>query len=63
MKGDELYGNPRHPYTQALIDAAPIPDPEIERKRKRSILLKGELPSPLNPPKGCVFQQDVKSCY
>ena len=53
-EGDQLYGEPKHPYTQALLDAAPIPDPEIERKRKRSIL-KGELPSPINPPNGCVF--------
>jgi oligopeptide/dipeptide ABC transporter ATP-binding protein len=53
-EGDQLYGEPKHPYTQALLDAAPIPDPEIERKRKRSIL-KGELPSPINPPTGCVF--------
>lgn len=49
-----LYSNPQHPYTKALLDAAPVPDPEIEKNRKR-IILKGELPSPLNPPKGCVF--------
>lgn len=52
--GDDLYANPRHPYTQALLDAAPVPDPLVERDRQRTIL-KGELPSPLNPPKGCVF--------
>jgi peptide/nickel transport system ATP-binding protein len=51
---DELFANPKHPYTQALLAAAPIPDPEIERARQRSII-KGELPSPLNPPPGCVF--------
>ena len=51
---DELFANPRHPYTQALLAAAPVPDPVIERTRPRSIV-KGELPSPLNPPKGCVF--------
>jgi peptide/nickel transport system ATP-binding protein len=51
---DELFANPRHPYTQALLAAAPIPDPVIERTRPRTII-KGELPSPLNPPKGCVF--------
>ena len=50
----ELYSNPKHPYTKALLDAAPVPDPLIEKNRKRMIL-KGELPSPLNPPKGCVF--------
>jgi peptide/nickel transport system ATP-binding protein len=51
---DELFANPRHPYTQALLAAAPVPDPVIERTRPRTIV-KGELPSPLNPPKGCVF--------
>jgi peptide/nickel transport system ATP-binding protein len=51
---DELFARPKHPYTQALLAAAPIPDPVIERTRPRSII-KGELPSPLNPPKGCVF--------
>ena len=51
---DELFANPKHPYTQALLAAAPIPDPVIERTRPRTII-KGELPSPLNPPSGCVF--------
>jgi oligopeptide/dipeptide ABC transporter ATP-binding protein len=51
---DELFANPKHPYTQALLAAAPIPDPVIERTRPRRII-KGELPSPLNPPAGCVF--------
>ena len=51
---DELFSNPRHPYTQALLAAAPVPDPVIERTRPRTII-KGELPSPLNPPPGCVF--------
>jgi peptide/nickel transport system ATP-binding protein len=61
----ELYSNPKHPYTKALLDAAPVPDPLIEKNRKRMIL-KGELPSPLNPPKGCVFStrcpQYSKNC-
>ena len=51
---DELYANPKHPYTKALLDAAPIPDPRVERARAPRAL-KGEIPSPLNPPSGCVF--------
>ena len=50
--GEELYKNPQHPYTEALLSAVPIPDPTVKKKR---IILEGDVPSPINPPMGCHF--------
>ena len=53
---EELYANPQHPYTRALLSAIPIPDPKIEQERDaKKIRLEGEVPSPINSPAGCKF--------
>ncbi len=51
---DAIFSDPRHPYTRALLDAVPVPDPDVEARRPHSFI-PGEVPSPMNPPSGCVF--------
>jgi oligopeptide/dipeptide ABC transporter ATP-binding protein len=57
---DNLFANPMHPYTQALLSAIPVPDPDVKMNR---IVLEGDLPSPANPPKGCKFHTRCSKCF
>jgi len=62
---EAIYNNPIHPYTEALLSAVPVPDPKIQKARKR-IAYRGEVPNPLNPPPGCRLQtrcpHETKPC-
>jgi oligopeptide/dipeptide ABC transporter ATP-binding protein len=54
--GSDIYDRPAHPYTSGLLDAIPVPNPEVAREKERKVAVRGELPSPLNPPSGCRFR-------
>jgi oligopeptide/dipeptide ABC transporter ATP-binding protein len=52
----EIYAKPAHPYTAGLLDAIPVPNPELARGKQRGVAVRGELPSPVRPPSGCRFR-------
>jgi peptide/nickel transport system ATP-binding protein/oligopeptide transport system ATP-binding protein len=56
---NDLFSNPKHPYTQALLCSIPVPDPEITKKED---ILMGDVPSPINPPSGCRFHPRCSQC-
>ena len=56
---DDIFANPLHPYTKALFSAIPMPDPDLKKER---VILEGDIPSPVNPPKGCKFHTRCQYC-
>jgi oligopeptide/dipeptide ABC transporter ATP-binding protein len=55
-RGEDIYERPAHPYTAGLLEAIPVPNPEVAKEKQREVAVRGELPSPVNPPSGCRFR-------